>query len=387
MASATKKAGDNAQPASRFASRVQREGLRAHAFTPCDYRVTDITSWPGAPALPGFPPWLISSLSQMGERRRAGKLPHALLVHGAPGSGKRLLVEVLVAMFLCERIDETSAPDSLACGECGSCLQLASGNHPDFRLLQPESATDKPAERPSAEIKVDATREFVQWTQLTANDSRGRKVGVIDSFDSMNKASANAILKTLEEPARGTLIVAITDWPMSTYPTLTSRCQLVAINPLASDENEMLQWLGLAGVPDAKEALRRTAGAPLHALAEQQEQEKQAQFQRSFCDIVNARAGIGVWVERLAAEDPEDCLLAYLGFSAEMIRIKLGAEKYCTNQHLLSEWETAANCMSTAQWFALRDRLTALYRGHHSSIKVQPVLETIFAAIWQQRSE
>lgn len=339
--------------------------------------------------LPYLPPWLVTPLSLVHQRFSKNSLPHALLVHGAPGTGKRLLVEAMVALLLCEQAGEAAASGSanatiapglpLACGSCNSCKQLRSGNHTDYRLLIPTE------ERKI--IRVGDTREFVNWALLTANSRAGVKVGVIDSVEAMNPNAANSLLKTLEEPAAGTFIICIANWPGSLPATITSRCQLLPVPPNTGPDVE--KWLQTAGVSDPAAALQRVDGAAVRALNEQSSgrQQQRAHLQRSFCDIVAARAGIAVWVERLSKETPADCLEAYLSFTADILRVSQGAEKYCRHSDLVDEWKNVAPLLSTEQWFTLFDRLSGLYRMDNASIKIQPVLETIFAVIWQQRSK
>ena len=339
--------------------------------------------------LPDLPPWLVTPLTQVHQRVSKNSLPHAILVHGAPGTGKRLLVEAMVALLLCEQPGQSSFDGSadnmaaaalpLACGSCNSCKQLRSGNHTDYRLLIPTEDRNI--------IRVGDTRDFVNWALLTANSRGGVKVGVIDSVEVMNPNAANSLLKTLEEPAAGTFIICIANWPGSLPATVTSRCQLLPVPSNTGADVE--QWLHNAGVPEPAVALQRADGAALRALNEQSpgRQQQRVHLQRSFCDIVAARAGIAVWVERLSKETPTDCLEAYLSFTADILRVRQGAEKYCRHSDLIDEWRNIAPLLSTEQWFTLLDRLSSLYRMDNASIKIQPVLETIFAVIWQQRSK
>lgn len=330
-----------------------------------------------------LPPWLATPLAQIHRRFKKNSLPHALLVHGAPGSGKRLLVEAIVALLLCESTFESATADDSpalqACGICNACSQLRSGNHTDYRLLVPTE--DRKI------IRVGDTREFVNWALLTANSRNGVKVGVIDSVDIMNINAANSLLKTLEEPAAGTFIICIANWPGSLPATITSRCQLLPVPSSRGPDVE--RWLKSAGITDPAVALQRADGAAVRALDEQSpgREQQRVRLQRSFCDIVSARAGITVWVERLAKETPGDCLQAYLSFTADILRVKQGAEQYCRHLDLVDEWKNVAPLLSSAQWFTLFDRLSRLHRMDSASIKIQPVLETIFAVIWQQRSK
>ena len=360
--------------------------LRTSAFTSGSSAVVNDTQADHPVAekagIASLPPWLKLPLSQVYKRFNNGNLAHALLVHGAPGTGKRLLVEALVAMLLCEDLpqsEESSGVAPQACGTCNACRQLSSGNHTDYRLLNPPE--DKNT------INVGDTRGFVSWALLTANSKTGIKVGVVESVEVMNRNAANSLLKTLEEPAAGTFIICIANWPGSLPATITSRCQFVAVPVSSGSETE--QWLVDAGVSDVAMALRLADGAAIRALAEQtpDRQEQLQRLQRSFCDIVAARAGIAVWVERLAKESPTDCLEAYLSFTADIVRVNQGTCEFCKHLNFVDEWKSVAPLLSSEQWFTLFDRLQGLYRIDNASIKIQPVLETIFAVIWQQRSK
>ncbi len=142
------------------------------------------------------------------------RLPHALLFVGGVGSGRHVCAEQLVRSLLC------AAPDALgkACEQCQGCLLLTAGTHPDFMKITPET--------PGSMIRVDAVRalaERVTQSPLLAP----RRVVVIDPADAMNTASANALLKTLEEPPSATIFILVTDENMRLPATVKSRCQIV----------------------------------------------------------------------------------------------------------------------------------------------------------------
>src|ERR1700679_2265424 len=136
----------------------------------------------------------------------AQKLPHALLLHGPKGVGKFEFARAAANFLLCQR---AAAGLSQACGECIACLLLAQGNHPDFFLIQPESESVEAAEgeaepsaaekkkKPSRQIKISQIRDLLDSIQ-TGTHQGGRRVILLAPAESMNTATANALLKTLE---------------------------------------------------------------------------------------------------------------------------------------------------------------------------------------------
>jgi DNA polymerase III subunit delta' len=211
-------------------------------------------------------PWHREALERLlGERSR---LPHALLVHGPQGIGKAQFARALAAGVLCE------APRSgLACGACASCHWLAQGNHPDFREVIPEAAEDEPegdaeAEGARAEkakslvIKIEQVRALTEFMALTTHRS-GHRVLLLRPAEALHPAAANALLKTLEEPPPGTLIVMVSDQPARLLATLRSRCRMLPLGlPPAS---EALAWLRAEGVEEPEAVLAFAGGAPLRA--------------------------------------------------------------------------------------------------------------------------
>ncbi len=186
---------------------------------------------------------------------RNGRLGHAYLFTGPPGVGKRLFAAELAKALLCE-----SPPGPLAaCGKCASCHLCDAGTHPDvFAAKTPE---DK------LELPIEVVRDFCG--QLALKPTRGmRKIAVVEDADDFNEESANAFLKTLEEPAPGSLLILLATSEEGQLATIRSRCQVVRFHPLPS--KEMAAVLADQGVtdPDRVEKLVRLAGGcPGRALA------------------------------------------------------------------------------------------------------------------------
>ncbi len=186
--------------------------------------------------------------------------PHALLVDGPRGSGKRVLAQNLARALLCE----SPAADGLACGTCASCGYVAAGAHPDLQLVEPVEYDDEGQAKPLDAIPVGRVRTLIEWSLLTAHRGRA-KVAVIVPAEAMNANAANALLKTLEEPRSGTFLILVAHVPGRLPATLRSRCRRFPA-PRA-DRGAALAWLAAQGVVDAEAALAQAAGAPLAALA------------------------------------------------------------------------------------------------------------------------
>ncbi len=220
-------------------------------------------------------PWLAAPLQHALQSQRG----HALLVQGSPGIGALPFTLSLAQSWLCERAAPGATPAALqpACGRCTSCHLVGNHLHPDLFVLMPETLRrlhawplrDDKADgedskrKPSKQVRIDEVRALIDWTTRTSARGRG-KVAVLHPAESLNLQSANALLKTLEEPPPGTRLLLCSADPARLLPTLRSRCQLFGL--ASPDEAVATAWLAEQGVEQAAVLLAACSGRPLDVL-------------------------------------------------------------------------------------------------------------------------
>lgn len=200
--------------------------------------------------------------------QRKDSLPHAILLRGRAGIGKHDFAVSLSNALLCRQPDKTQQ----ACGVCASCLWLKEGGHPDFKLITPEddssgeNASKKKTTKKS-QISVAQIRQLYDYLSLSSHQVQGKRIILISPAETLNIASANALLKMLEEPPANTLFLLVASQPQRLLPTIMSRCQVLEL-PIPSKE-DAVAWLNEQGVSEPEIALEYAGGAPLEALSAQ----------------------------------------------------------------------------------------------------------------------
>lgn len=162
------------------------------------------------------------------------RLPHALILEGIAGSGRRTLARALAQALLC------AAPDhGDACGQCASCQVMVAGTHPDCVELPHDSTT--------ADLPLDLVREAVVEAAFTSPLMGSAKVFILPGIERLATAAANTLLKVLEEPPRGTYLIMTTTSAASVLTTIRSRAQLYRLPPLSTAQIEhILQRQGMS---------------------------------------------------------------------------------------------------------------------------------------------
>ncbi|TCB60599.1 DNA polymerase III subunit delta' [Acinetobacter terrae] len=153
---------------------------------------------------------------------RFPKLGHGLLFYGKKGCGKEAFAQYFLAWILCANRHANNAP----CGECGSCLWLKSDTHPNYVHI----STDEENKKQNAKIKIEKIRDLLPFVQQTVD---GWRVIVIEPAEALNMSSANALLKTLEEPGDRVVIILLADHYLKLPATIRSRLQHFALDRIS----------------------------------------------------------------------------------------------------------------------------------------------------------
>src|SRR6201990_3490517 len=197
------------------------------------------------------------------------RLPGAMLFTGEEGIGKKLF-----ALEIARALNCRTPKDEEACGVCSSCVRIRKLNYPtrdDVDEWTQIIWTDHPdvglVVAPRRVLRVEQMRQIEKEANFRPFEGKAR-VFLIDEADKLNDASANALLKVLEEPPRTSHLILITARPAMLLPTILSRCQMIRFSPLAPAEIESyLTKNKLADPSTARLRARAAAGSISRALA------------------------------------------------------------------------------------------------------------------------
>lgn len=158
----------------------------------------------------------------------AGRLPHNFLFVGPSGVGRKKTAMALGQALLCER-------SSQACGVCGSCLRISAlaGQGANKKSQPTGNRTESllMVEPEKNQIRIDQAQEVLEF--LSLRSIQPNRVVILNGAELLNPQAANALLKSLEEPPEGTFFFLIAPSAAHVLPTLRSRAQVVAFQPLS----------------------------------------------------------------------------------------------------------------------------------------------------------
>ena len=173
--------------------------------------------------------------SDSGESARSSEMTHAWLLTGPPGSGRSNAARAFAAALQCERA-RTESPDAWepwlpGCGECTPCRTVLAGTNPDVTLVRTEHLS----------LRVDEIRELVRKSAMSPV-GQGFQVLIVEDADRLTEQAADALLKSLEEPAERTVWLLCAPAVADVVPTIRSRCRLLVLRtPPASAVAEVLR--------------------------------------------------------------------------------------------------------------------------------------------------
>jgi DNA polymerase III subunit delta' len=169
-----------------------------------------------------------------------GRIPGAFLFVGEDGVGKKLFALELAKALNCR------APAGVeACDRCSSCVRISQSKFPEYsedkdnkeklvRSEHPDVALARPYNRL---LRINPMRELEQEANFRPFEGKAR-IFIIEEANRLNESSANALLKTLEEPPATSHLILLTSRPAQLLPTIRSRCQMIRFAPLTPQEIE-----------------------------------------------------------------------------------------------------------------------------------------------------
>ena len=140
---------------------------------------------------------------------------HSYMFTGIEGIGKKMTGVRFAGLLNCE------APRQDTLGECSTCRRIETGNHPDFYILSSDRSS----------IRIEQVRQLQAYFKFPPLEGRWR-IALIDDAHLMTRAAQNALLKTMEEPPTGRMIILVTSKPHLLLPTVRSRCRRIRFSPL-----------------------------------------------------------------------------------------------------------------------------------------------------------
>jgi DNA polymerase-3 subunit delta' len=265
--------------------------------------------------------WLQGPWERLRGSLSENRLPHALLVTGEQGVGKRFFADQLAALLVC---DQPDLAQGRRCGRCKQCELTRADTHPDIRRCAPEK---------SRMIRIDQIRALSAFAVGSPQVAQ-RKVALIDRADQLNINSANALLKTLEEPVSDLVLILLQESGRPILPTIRSRCQVQPIDTPSFDQalgwlQARLQQMNLETPPGPDEcnrALQLAANAPrlaLEYLTGDFITRRNEAFE-SFRQFMKGQISVGEAARPFKALGLEDSLWLFEGWAADLARLGAG---------------------------------------------------------------
>jgi len=283
-------------------------------------------------------PWQAVQWEQLVSRLEQRTLPHALLLHGPAGVGKRQFAAHYCQLLLCAD-PVASGP----CGQCGGCRQFLAGSHPDCLVVAPlqeggatgfEQFPPLPSQQgkkapKTPVIAVTQVRELNEAVMQTSHQG-GWRIVVITMAEAMNQAAANALLKLLEEPPPQLLFLLVSDRSGQLLPTIRSRCQMMHLG--VPEPTQAAGWIAdeLGRDIDSSDfavALALAHGAPLKArlLVAEGCERQLTDLVKTLSELhqgtLSPLAAAALWQK----SDPGGVLDYWRFWVAELVRYRLGA--------------------------------------------------------------
>jgi DNA polymerase-3 subunit delta' len=300
-----------------------------------------------------------------------GRVSHATLIVGPPNIGKTTL-----ARWFAQALNCTGGQPE-PCGECPSCRKLNSGNHPDVRIL----------DAPGQTLKIGEVRELQRDLSLSPYEGRWR-VALLCDFERATVEAANALLKTLEEPAAQVVLLLTAPEAGILLPTIVSRCQVLSLRPLPLTQVKDALVARWGAEPAQAELLAYLSGGRLGwAVRALTDQALLARRAERLDDLVTLSAEGRV--ERLAyaaalSRDPalaREVLALWLGWWHDVLLLASGSRVNVTNVDRLAALRQQAGQVSLRQAQRMVARLRSVVNNLDQNVNLRLALEVLLLSL------
>jgi DNA polymerase-3 subunit delta' len=265
-----------------------------------------------------------------------GRERHAYLFTGPQGVGRRTLALRFAQALNCLKPPTPGQP----CLDCSTCKRIGQLQHPDLVVVE--------AEQEGGTLKVDQVRELQHTLSLAPYEARYR-VALLLRFEEAHASAANALLKTLEEPAAQVVLILTAKSAESLLPTIVSRCEVLRLRPIAVDYvAQGLQTLWGLSAEEAEKLAHISGGRPGHAISLHEHPALLEQRQAWLDELVyllSATRGERFAVVKGAAEDKDalrNLLQVWLSFWRDVLICAGGLTDSMTNLDYSQQIETLA---------------------------------------------
>lgn len=312
-------------------------------------------------------------ISNLKTAMRQGRLAHAYLFLGPEGVGKASVARALAGALNCTQ----PLADGDSCGSCPSCRRIAAGTHPDFLIIAPTSEGHQP------QIKIEQIREFRRLTGYPPVGD-GWRVALIKPAEALNDASANSLLKTLEEPPDRNLLVLTAGGEADLFSTLVSRCQKLAFSPLPSAlvAQELLKTRELTQAQAG--LLAALSGGSLGRALTLNPEELLSQRRQVLADLENLPQGSATavldWAQRLTKSRPDldnFLLLAQLWYRDLLLLCFQAPDSLLAHQDCLPDLKREMAAGAPQTWFAKFKALRAAQRHLQANLNPELTLDIL----------
>lgn len=266
----------------------------------------------------------------------SGRIANAYIFSGPTELGKEF-----VAINFAKSLNCSAGKDD-SCDECKSCKKIDSGNHPDVRLIKPESA----------KLKIDQMRFLQKQGNYRAVEGK-YKIFIIDEAEKMTPEAANSLLKILEEPPGTMVLILITSMYRTLLPTIRSRCQSVKFSliPLNVLKDELIKRFA---IPESKARLlaiqsQGKVGKAIKFLNMTEDYDK-SDFYLSILTNKDTKSLLQVFKRSEDFSKSQDCLEILINWYRDLLLVKQGcSESLILNNDKRDELKKIAQTISDSQ--------------------------------------